>query len=74
MIYNGLITLRLCGFPFSKIRLFQPSTALSLVAVEDMKLVVEEKFDIEAVEDMVAGCRLLVFSFDNDVMNYYYAC
>ena len=53
---------------------WRPSTALSLVAVEDMKLVVEEKFDIEAVEDMVAGCRLLVFSFDNDVMNYYYAC
>ena len=47
---------------------------LLVVAVEDMKLVVEEKFDIEAVDDMVAGCRLLVFSFDNDVMNYYYAC
>ena len=33
MIYNGLITLRLCGFPFSEIRLFQEVVDVDVPAV-----------------------------------------
>jgi hypothetical protein len=37
-----------------------------------MKLVVEEKFDIECYVMLCFGLGLHVFSFDNDTVNYYF--
>ena len=64
MIYNGLITLRLCGFPFAEIRVVSAPTSIKL----QLDLTYEEK-PIRVLEEMERVTRSKIIKFYKVVWN-----